>query len=73
MAPHANDPIMQNISCPGDQYGHLDSLNIKIRIISDSIDWAWCGKIFCSNFGHQEVSGTIWKLSYHVREINIVV
>ena len=54
------------LSCVALWYGHLDSLNIKIRLQTADI-------FFLFYFYHQGGSGTTCKWSYYVTEIHTVI
>ena len=69
VVPLSNDPIMSKRLIQS--FRHLEHQNMSIS--SESIDWAKCGKIFGSNFGHQGVSGATFKWSHHVGEIDMVI
>ena len=54
------------LSCRALQYGHLETLNNKIRLQTAEI-------IFSSIFIHQGGSSATWKWSYHVGHFDMVV
>ena len=68
VAPLVNDPIMSERLIR--LFGYLEPQNPSI--ISDSIDWARCGKVYSSNFGHQGSNGTTCQWSFSINQINMV-